>query len=425
MFFKHFKTKSERIDLGFKIANRLWPILKIAALYYRKYILRKVKFIVVIGSLGKTTTKNAIQIALGIQVSDKFISNAFGAVALSVFKTKRSDNYKVLEVGIGMPGQMDFYGKLLTPDIVVFTLVGSDHIKEFRNVKHISDEKAKMLNYIRKDGVVFANGDDENVMLKAKQSGVSVVSFGIGKGNNIRCTELSVDLQRGMECEVELKGEKIRFHTQLYNPKMIYPLLAAIGVGQFLNFKLNVVISNLEEIKPAPGRMQVEIIANGAVIIGDFFKSTIDSIQPALQMIQASLFTRVILIFGTINYKSFQVNNENKMSPYFSVGQQIAEIATHLIFVSEKEVDYFGGATSAGIDPKNVILTNNSWLAAFKALPKDLGENDLIYITGVTSQKLERIFLSLKGEKINCNLKWCEMYTYCKDCVRKNTPTNE
>ncbi len=418
-FFKHVQDKTGREEFCLKLQHRSWHLTKWLVLAYRHTLIRKVKIVVVIGSLGKTTTAMAIKIATGIKNSDKACSNQYGALAFSILKISPFSRFKVFEVAISEPGQMEVIAKIILPDIVVFTSVGSDHIKEFKNIEHISDEKAKMLNYVREEGVVYANGDDENVMLKAKQSGVRVVSFGLGKSNDIQCTDLSIDLRRGMECEVNLKREKIRFHTQLFNPKMIYPLLAAIGVGQFLDFKLNDLLSNLEKIKPSPGRMQVEVISSGAVVLGDFFKSTIDSIQPALQMIQASLFTRIIMIFGTINYKSFQTNNKNLTSPYFLVGQQIAEIATHSIFVSEMENDYSDGITSTGINSENITLTKNSWLTAFNAIPKNLGENDLIYITGVTPQKLERIFLSLKGEKINCNLKWCEMYTYCKDCVRK------
>lgn len=415
MFLKYFKTKSERIELSFKIANRLWPLLKIAALYYRKYILRDVKFIVVIGSLGKTTTKNAIQIALGNHVSNKFISNAFGAVALSVLKTKRTDNYKVIEVGIGMPGQMEFYGKLLTPDIVVITSIGLDHVPNFNGIKHIRDEKSKLLKFVRTGGKLLVNSDDPNVMIMAKQSGLPFIRYGFNKKSKIRCSLYKLNFPYGAKLDILMEGEKYVLKSKLIGEKMAYPLLAALAVVNELEFPVQKLLLKLEKLEPAHGRLQLLKLPNGTKVIGDFYKATIDSVKPALKLLDQISAKRKVIVFGDIGYL-----NEYKET-CFNIGKILASIASDLILVGEMEHAFYDGAIEGGMQHHKITLTNDSWEQAVEKLSDDLNENDVILITGRKPQKLERVFLALKGEKLNCTINFCEMfYTYCKNCSLRN-----
>ncbi len=412
--------KTGRAELRLKLSYRTWPVNSWLAFFYRRTLIRKVIIVVVIGSLGKTSTTKAIKIALGLKSSDKAISNKYSTLVISILRINPFSQFQVFEVAISNLGNMDEIGWIIQPDIVVFTTVGLDHAPNFKDINHIRDEKAQMLSYIRKGGRIFCNGDDENVMKKVRQSGVPFVSYGYSVDNQTRCLNYTFDLRKGMNCEVKCADNRFNIQSGLFGEKMVYPLLAAVSVGRVLNLRLDIILSNLENLEPANGRMQVEVLPNKAIAIGDFYKATIDSIKPAFEIIKKSQAKRKIIVFGDIGYLA-----GNNKKTCFKVGEEIAKIATHAIFVGDMENDFYQGIVNSKMNIKNVVRTNNSLIDAFKILPKNLNENDIIYITGRSPQKMERIFLLMKGEKINCDLKWCKMFAFCKDCARKNLPANE
>ena len=221
--FRFFKNKTGRRELIVRLQHRFWPFSGWLAFFYRRTIIRKVKIVVVIGSLGKTTTTKAIKIALGLTYADKVISNQYGAQAFSILMINPFSHIKVFEVAIAKPGDMEKIGNIIQPDIVVFTSVATDHLVNFGTIENIRDDKAKMIRFIKKGGVLFANGDDEHVMLIAKQSGIKYFNYGMKPDNQIRCNSYSIDLQKGLKTEIVLEGKTFNPIFNLFNHKMIYP----------------------------------------------------------------------------------------------------------------------------------------------------------------------------------------------------------
>ena len=410
---KHLADRTGRQEFLLKLKHRTWPFSGILAKLYRNSIVRKVKFIVIIGSLGKTTTTKTIKTMLEGKVENKSYSNQFGALSFSILSTNPFQKIKVFEVAISRPGQMEIIGKIIKPDVLIFTSVGLDHVPDFDGIEQIRDEKAKMISFLRKDGTLLVNGDDKLVMQKAIQSGREFLSFGFGENNHVRCINAEPNFPFGTNCIIQCGAKKFEVQWKLTGTKMVYPLLAALGVAQLLNFSVEKAVKNLNKVKAAPGRMQIEILPGGAIVLGDFYKATVDSVKPALKLFAESKANRKILIFGDLGYLRGNFKNT-----CLTLGKKLATIADFAIFSGEMEQAFFEGITAGGMNPENVILAGESMDNLLNLLPVDLNQNDVIYISGRVAQKMERVFLKLKGVPVRCTLNACNLFSYCKDCSR-------
>ena len=419
IIFHLLKDSTGRLEFAQKLKLFFWPVLRWVAFYYRRTIIRKVKLIVVIGSLGKTTTTKAIEMVINKNNIKSFCTNRYGFIAYSILRISPFANFEIFEVGIDAPGNMEKMGKMLLPDYVVFTSVGLDHLPDFDGIKHIRDEKAKMFNYIRNGGQLFVNGDDENILIKAKQSDRSFITYGLLPHNEIRCIQYSIKLPEGMQCEIKWKDENFTVHTKLFGEKMVYPVLAAIGIGKVLKFKTNEILGKIKELKPAHGRLQVGMLNNKTIVIGDFYKATVDSLQSGFNLVEKIPAKRKIIFLGDIGY--LRGNFDETCIKY---GKKIGRIFTHAVFIGEMEHALKNGVIRGGMKKENVFLSENSWRKGISALPENLDENDLIYISGRVHQKMERAYLWLKGVKVRCRLKSCKMYSYCQFCNRKDILQN-
>lgn len=412
---KLFQTSSGRKEFFIRSIHHTWKLWFYLAFIYRRTLLNRVKIVAVVGSLGKTTTVRAIKTAVGVKNTDPAISNQYGALSFSILMTNPFASKKIIEVAIAHPGEMDKISRAILPDIVVFNSVGRDHLQNFKGIEHIKTEKAKILKYVRKNGYVFANGDDQRVFEKVKNSGLNYSTYGFQEGNDIQCTSSNCNLENGLNITFNWKDEQHHLQARLFNQKLAYSLLAGFGVATKLGIDKNRALVNLSKVTPAPGRMELHKLKNGATVIGDFYKATPDSLLPAFSLIENTNAKRKIIIMGGIAYIK-----DNSRKKYLEYGKNIAKIFTHAIFVGDMEDTYKTGCINGGMKPENISLSNKKWENSIAYLPSDLNEKDLIYITGRKWKKLERIVLFLSDKKVNCDSEWCESYMACKNCDLSN-----
>ena len=108
-----------------KVLNNCQPLIRLTASAYRRTVVRKTRFAVVVGSYGKTTTARALSLALTGSIHPHLQNNAKAWTSIAALRTRPGAKYAVVEVGISRPGQMKKPAATLAPDIVVVTSIGS------------------------------------------------------------------------------------------------------------------------------------------------------------------------------------------------------------------------------------------------------------------------------------------------------------
>ena len=80
------RTPPGRVRLASGVFYRVWPPFGLAAAAYRRTCIRHRRLVVVVGSLGKTTTTRAVKAALGQSEGWKLTSNSYSLLATTVLR---------------------------------------------------------------------------------------------------------------------------------------------------------------------------------------------------------------------------------------------------------------------------------------------------------------------------------------------------
>jgi UDP-N-acetylmuramoyl-tripeptide--D-alanyl-D-alanine ligase len=379
---------------------------------YRRTLVRKTCVVAVVGSFGKSTTMRAVTGTLGREVHPRAQANAKSAVARAVLRIRPSDRHAVIEVGIGAPGQMVTYARLVRPNVTVVTAIGSEHNDKLETLEVTRSEKAEMVRILSPSGVAVLNGDDPNVLWMQSQTRARVVTFGFAMSNHVRASDIALNWPTGMRLTVHAAGETRTLNTRLVGKHMAYPILAAVAVSLAEGMTLDQAIPSLEALSPTAGRMEPIQLASGAIILRDDFKSTLETITVALDTLSAIPAGRRIVVLGQVS------GPPGSQGPiYRDLGARVAQFASRAIFIGDDSGRKFAaGAKGAGLPRERLINAGKSIFKAVEVLREDLGRGDVVLIKGRDTQRLDRITLALMGRTVRCDISYCNAKVRCGKC---------
>ena len=392
-----------------------WPLLRHVARIYRLTAARRVRVVAVVGSLGKTTTSRALDAALGLPVRPGTERNAFSSIAMALLGVRPWANHAVIEVGIARKDDMKIYAKTIRPDITVVTSITSEHNRSLGDLSVTRTEKSEMVRALAPSGLAVLNGDDPNVLWMKAATRARILTFGFSDGNDVQATAVTPDWPHGTRFRLHVNGESREVHTRLIGRTFVYPVLAAVAVGLTEGFSLDTVLAALGHLPPTPERLDPVRLSTGAILLRDEFKSTLETVDAALDVMSQIPARRKIVVLGDVS------EPPGSQGPiYRRLGNRVAGIATQVIFVCSKKncERYSAGVSGAEMRRDAVTKAGRDLKKALGAIPADLGEGDVVLIKGRDTQRLGRISLSLMGQKVRCNIPCCTVVdsTRCDKC---------
>jgi UDP-N-acetylmuramoyl-tripeptide--D-alanyl-D-alanine ligase len=231
---------------------------------------------------------------------DALKENYFSFVAAALLSIRPRDRHAVVEIGIDRIGQMTRYARLARPNIAVVTSVGSEHNRSLPNLAVTRAEKAAMVRALEPSGLAVLNGDDPNVRWMRTQTRAAVRTFGFDEGNDVWASDVAIDWPYGTRFTLHANGEVRRARVQLLARHMVYSVLAAVTVALAEGFSLDSVLPAIEALLPTPGRLEPVPLSNGAFLLRDDFKSTLETIETALAVLAEIPAERRIVVLGDV-----------------------------------------------------------------------------------------------------------------------------
>jgi len=301
----------------------LYRILKSYAL---KVIKRHNPFVIAVtGSVGKTSAKEAIYTIMnekfGVEVrSTTGNLNAEIGIPLTIlgyknypskwlwpvflvgayFRTlkRKYPKYLVVEMGIEHPGDINYFGSIVRPDIAVITAATPAHVANFKSVEEMQAEKVSIREIVKEGGSVIYNNDDKYL---SEQKFVSAVKYSIMSESDFKANKIEVDLS-GNNYQVKTPEGVINIKSNLVGRQMIYTELAAISVAKRLKIENEVIQSGLSKMNQYPGRVQILEGIESSTIIDDSYNSNPASAKAALDLLsELKTDGRKIAILGNMN----------------------------------------------------------------------------------------------------------------------------
>lgn len=404
------RTPLGRRQIVYGLQFRAWPIYAAAARVHRSRLDKRARFVAVVGSFGKTTTARAVLAALGRDPQAHVGANSWSFVARRVLAA-RAGEHAVIEVGINGPGQMARYASLVRPDVTVVTSIGSEHNRSLGTLERTRDEKAAMVRALPPDGVAVLNGDDANVLWMRSQTRARVVTYGLGADNDVVGSNIRLDWPRGMQLDVTAAGRTHTLRTSLLGDTMAYPLLAAVALALVEGRDLDVVARALADLAPTPGRLEAIALPGGVWLLRDEYKSALETVHAALDVLAAIPARRKIVVLGDV---SEPVGPQGPI--YRAIGTRLAAVATRVIVMGLQQKRLAVGTRSAGMPRDALVDAQRSVATAIALLRRDLEPGDVVLIKGRDTERLDRIYLSLSGREVGCELVFCDMRPRCATC---------
>lgn len=251
----------------------------------------KVPVIGITGSVGKTTTKEIISLALSSSLNvNKTEGNANGQIGVPqmVMKYEPEHDVCVLEMGMSYPGEMKRIVDIARPTIAVMTNIGVSHIEFHGSRENILKEKLHIADYVGAMGTVFVNGDDDLLCtLKDEEYGgvfePSVVTFGIGENCDFRAYDIK-EKNGETSFKFRLEDEEFTVKLPVIGLHNVRNALVAIAVCEYLGLDLNKAIEALGTYKSPDMRGEIKTFGN-ITVIDDTYNASPDSMVSSLDML--------------------------------------------------------------------------------------------------------------------------------------------
>ena len=238
---------------------------------YRKSL--PVKIIGVVGSNGKTTTKDIVYSVLSSRYkcikTEGNYNNHIG-VPYTLLQIKEDDEFAVVEMGMSSRGEIKFLCETVLPDYGIITNIGDSHLEFLLNRENVFIEKSEIKNYVDKDRLIIF-GDD--FYLK----NLNGIKVGFEKNNNF-IIENYKETSEGVSFEIE--KEKYNFHMNGKH-NCINAAFGAV-VGKTAGLSYEEIERGLKNCKVTPMRFQ-KVEKNGIKYINDSYNASPVSMRYSLE----------------------------------------------------------------------------------------------------------------------------------------------
>lgn len=387
------------------------------AILYRRLALRKVRFVGITGSAGKTTTKTlctAILSTQGACSSSRGSANNALAVANTLLQASKHDSHCVIEVGGGTAGALTWPLRTFRPDIAVITLVRREHVNASFDLAAIAREKSRLVYGLRADGIAVLNRDEPELLALGQAIPNRVIWVGRDEGATVRLLDTTSRWPEPLHLSVEFEGRRLEVATQLHGTQLTLPVLSALGVAVAAGVPLDQAIAAIAAVEPLQGRMQVVSGSDGVTFVRDDWKAPGWSLQAPLEFIRDARASRKVIIIGTISDYPGSASRQYRKAAHLA--RECAELvvfigpqAPRALRVRESDEDYS-------------IQAFPEITAAAKYLAEELRSGDLVLLKGSITDHLSRLVLG-RYETIQCWKSRCSLYLFCEDCPQLHAPT--
>ncbi|WP_293882820.1 UDP-N-acetylmuramoyl-tripeptide--D-alanyl-D-alanine ligase [Sphingomonas sp.] len=262
----------------------------------------------VTGSVGKTGTKEALAAALcrwpdtRVHKSVKSYNNHTG-VPLSLSRMPADSDFGVFEMGMNHAGELAALTRMVRPHVALVTAIAPAHIEFFASEAAIADAKAEIFQGLEPGGtaiIPFDSPHRERLMRHARDLGVTIVTFGIGDGADVRAREAMLT-RNGTLITAVLPGAELCFTVGQQGDHWVSNALAVIAAVQALGADLATAGLALAELEGLAGRGARSTIRTGngtALLIDESYNANAASMVATLAVLGRETATRRIAVLG-------------------------------------------------------------------------------------------------------------------------------
>lgn len=397
--------------------------------------------IAVTGSVGKSSTKEAIGVALGarepgtdVRASLKNYNNEYGVpfTVLNVHAAGRDPfawlrimwraawvgwgvgrigvKTLVLEMGADHKGDLSWLVGIAPPRVAVVTAVAPAHAEFLGSIDDVASEKATLVRALPEDGFLILNADDARVTAMRKETSAAVAYVGGSEGSDVRVHDARVIsevderghvMPRGLEVALEAGGHvyRVELRGTIGRPQA-WAAAAALAVARHLDVPAETALERLaRDYHGIAGRTRIIPGIKYTAIIDDSYNAA----SPTA-VLSGLRDTASIDING--NQRRVAVLGDmRELGPYGddahrSVGHEVAALGFDALITCGASARAIATAAREAGMRDDAISSFDDVERAGRHLQKMLRPGDVMFVKGSQGSRTEKIVKELMAEPL-------------------------
>ncbi len=420
----------------------VWILQAQAKAVLRKY---KPRVVAITGSVGKTSTKDAVYAVLskkyhvrkseksfnsevGVPLTILGLGNAWGNPLhwlqniidgfLLIVTNRAYPEWLVLEVGADRPGDIRSLASWIKVDVAIITRLPEVpvHVEFFDSVEAVIEEKASLIDAVRPGGSILLYADDERTRKldqRLPAPDAKIVLFGFHDETDVWVHKFEVVKEEGghnwpigMRATITVEDESAPVEIiGSLGQHAFLPAVAAAAAGHVLGVSLQEIVAGLEAYEPPPGRVRLLPGIKGTLVIDDTYNSSPAATEAALGALALALQKdrrapldegispgrRIAVLGDMMELGRVSVEEHRK------AGAKVAKTCDMLITVGVRARDIAMGALDNGMQDENILQFEDATKAA-QEIQNMLQEGDAILVKGSQSMRMERVVEEIMQE---------------------------
>ncbi len=396
----------------------------LARLIVRKY---KPAIVMVTGSVGKTSTKDAVaatlHTALFVRASANSYNSEFGvpltilgaanpwsnplgwarvfkeALALLILPN-HYPKVLVLEVGADRPGDLARILRIATPSLVIVTRLPAVpvHVEAYASPEAVREEEFAPAYALAPGAPLVLSADDSFALALAKRLDTKTVTYGMAPDADVRVINPGLHIEAGkpvgMQATLRAAKEEARIIIRgALGEQQLLPAAAAIAAALALGLSFADALEGLASYAPPPGRTRLLEGANGSLLIDDSYNSSPAAVEEglkALNLLRAK--RRIAVLADMLELGRYSVAEHER------IGALAAESADIVVAVGIRARAL---AEKAREGNEENVLAFDSAREAAGTLRGLIQEGDVLLIKGSQSMRMERVTEALLADPLD------------------------
>ena len=393
-----------------------WKLKFLARLTILKY---RPGVIGVTGSVGKTSTKEAIYLVLrsfrSVRVSSGNFNNEIGfpltilgnwakiggllfwfrVIGASILRLIFRVNYPellVLEYGADKPGDLKYLLEIARPQIGIVTAIGDipAHVEFYNGPDAVVREKSRLAEALSATGFAILNFDDEAVLGMKEKTRAHIMTYGFGEGAEIRITNFENRMEgnrpAGISFKLEYGGSFVPIKMgDCYSKASAYAAAVATAVGIAFGLNLVKAVEALAYYQSPEHRMKLVLGVKGTYILDDSYNASPLSMREAISTVKSLGKMRKLAVLGDmLEIGKYAVEAHEEL------GRMAAKVFDQLVTVGPRAKFIAESANNFGLPKKKTVSFDTAEEAKI-AVQNLLKKGDLVLIKASHTMQLEKV----------------------------------
>jgi UDP-N-acetylmuramoyl-tripeptide--D-alanyl-D-alanine ligase len=387
-------AKAEGLGAAIVVTDVLEALRKLGEAARERCAARRVA---VTGSVGKTSTKEAIAVCLSASGpthrSVKSYNNHWG-VPLTLARMPIESGFSVFEIGMNHRGEILPLTHLVRPHAALVTTIAPAHIENLGSLEAIADEKGDIYAGLEPGGAALIPNEAPHasrLVEAAERNGATLIRFGREPACEARLLRFDMD-ETGSTAEAEILGRIIRYRVGVEGAHWALNSVAALATADVVGADLDAAAHALEHLRAFDGRgvaTRIDAPFGAFMLVDDSYNANPASMAAAFATLAArkpGQGGRRIAALGDM----LELGPEER-SYHAGLSRPLEEAGVDLVFAAGPRM----AALMEALPPERRGGYAESADALIPIIAGSLRSGDIVLVKGSNGSKMSRVVAAL------------------------------